>query len=73
MYIKKQTFSISISETSENVCFYFMIGFPWRLYSHTVVFPRRGENSKYLRNIRTPNTKYLKIKISRKECHVKVV
>ena len=25
--LKKQVFSTSISETSENVCFYFMIGF----------------------------------------------
>ena len=28
-------FSTSISETSENVCFYFMIGFPWSFYSFT--------------------------------------
>ena len=27
-YIKKQVFSTSVSETSENVCFYFMVGFP---------------------------------------------
>ena len=34
--IKETTvFSTSISETSENVCFYFMIGFPWSLYSFT--------------------------------------
>ena len=26
-------FSMSISETSEKVCFYFMIGFPGSLYS----------------------------------------
>ena len=29
-------YSTSISETSENVCFYFVIGFPWSLYSHTI-------------------------------------
>ena len=28
LYIKIQVFSTSISETNENVCFYFMIGFP---------------------------------------------
>ena len=34
--IKETTvFSTSITETSENVCFYFMIGFPWSLYSFT--------------------------------------
>ena len=32
LYIKKQTFSRSISETSENVCFYFRNGFPRRMY-----------------------------------------
>ena len=35
-------YSTSISETSENACFYFMIGFPWSLYSHTI-FLWRGE------------------------------
>ena len=36
LYIKETTvFSTSISETSENVCFYFIIGFPWSLYSFT--------------------------------------
>ena len=29
--LKKQVFSTSISEISENVSFYFMIGFPWSL------------------------------------------
>ena len=32
---KQRFFSTSISETSENVCFYFIIGFPWSLYSFT--------------------------------------
>ena len=31
-YIKKQVFLTSISETRENVCFYFMVGFPLSLY-----------------------------------------
>ena len=44
-------FSTSISETIENACFYFMIGFPWSLYSHTK-FLCCGEKW-------TPNTKYL--------------
>ena len=26
--LKKQVFSTSISQTSQNVCFYFMVGFP---------------------------------------------
>ena len=48
---KKQVFSTSISETSENVCVYFLIVFPWSLYSHTV----------FTYNIQklTLNTKYL--------------
>ena len=34
LFIKKKTvFWTSISETSENVCYYFMIGFSWSLYS----------------------------------------
>ena len=35
-YIKKQVFSTPILETNENVCFYFMVYFPWNLYSHTI-------------------------------------
>ena len=31
-------YSTSISETSENVCFYFMIGFPWSLYLQQYFF-----------------------------------
>ena len=34
--LKNRLFVASISETSENVCFYFMIGFPWSLYLHTI-------------------------------------
>ena len=44
--------STSISETNENVCFYFMIGFPRSLYLHTI-FLWWGEKL-------TSNTKYLK-------------
>ena len=29
-------YSTSRSEASENVCFHFMIGFPWSLYLHTI-------------------------------------
>ena len=36
LYIKKRDFSTSISETSKNVCFYFMIGFLCSLYSYTI-------------------------------------
>ena len=32
---KQQVLATSVSETSENVCFYFMIGFPCSLYSFT--------------------------------------
>ena len=46
-------YSTSISETSENVCFYFMIGFPWSLYLHTI-FLWCGEKE-------TSNTKYLQL------------
>ena len=57
-------YSTSVSETSDNVCFYSMIGFPWSLYSQTI-FLWCGEEW-------TSNTKYLeliqkKIKSSRKE------
>ena len=31
-------YSTSVSETSENVSFYFMIGFPWRLYLQRYYF-----------------------------------
>ena len=34
--LKNRLFVASISETSENVCFYFMIGFPWSLYLHAI-------------------------------------
>ena len=34
--LKMQDFPASISETNEDVCFYFMIGFLWSLYSHTI-------------------------------------
>ena len=40
--IKKRDFSTSISETSENFCFYFIIDFVWTLYSHAI-FPWCGE------------------------------
>ena len=36
LILKKQDFSTSISETSKNVCFYFMIGFLCSLYSYTI-------------------------------------
>ena len=37
--IKNQyQYSTSISETIENVCFYFMIGFPWSLYLQQYFF-----------------------------------
>ena len=56
-------YSTSISETSENVCFYFIIGFPWSLYSDTI-FLWCGEELSSI-------TKYLelskKIKSSTKE------
>ena len=29
-------FQFYIKETSENVCFYFMVGFPWSLYLPTI-------------------------------------
>ena len=29
---KKTVFSTSVTETRENICFYFMIGFPWSLF-----------------------------------------
>ena len=38
LYIKKRDFSASISGTSENVCFYFMIDFLRSLRSHTIFF-----------------------------------
>ena len=34
--MKKQVFSTSTSETRENVCFYVMVVFPLRFYSHTI-------------------------------------
>ena len=46
----KNVFSTSVSEISENVCFYFMIGFPWRLYSDKI-FLCCG-NTKYLELIK---------------------
>ena len=56
-------FSTSISETSENVCFYFMIGFPWSLHLFTCNTSLAWSeiNSKHCR----VNQK--KIKSSRKE------
>ena len=36
LHFKKTGFSTSISEKSENVFFYLIIGFPWSLYSQTV-------------------------------------
>ena len=54
---KEQDFSILLSETSENVCFYFMICFLCSLYSHTV-FLRCGE--KY-----APNSKYTLVLIKK--------
>ena len=61
--MKRCVFSTSISETSENVVFFFMISFPWSLYSHTIFFFGVVRN-------KTPNTKYQnqnKVKSSRKE------
>ena len=46
-------YSTSVSEISENDCFYFMTGFPWSLYSHTI-FLWCGEKW-------TSNTKYLEL------------
>ena len=54
-------YSTSISETSENVCFCFMTGLPWSLYSHTI-FLLCGEkwvsSTKYLQSL---FTKYLRL------------
>ena len=47
---EKKVFSTSISKTSENVCFYFMIGFQWSLYSHAI-FLWCGK-TKYLESIK---------------------
>ena len=56
-------FSTPVSETSQNVCFYFMIGFPWSLYLRTcnISLALSEINSKHCR----VNQK--KIKSSRKE------
>ena len=59
--MKKQVFSTSISEISENVCFYFMIDFPNILYSDEV-FLWCG-NTKYLELIKR-RSKFQKINMS---------
>ena len=57
LYIKKQVFSISISKTSENVCFYFIIGL------HEVCIDIQYFKCLIYYNIQYtttfPNTKYL--------------
>ena len=63
-YIKKtQIFSTSISETNESVCFYFVIGFPWSLYSHAIL--SIFYTIKYIITTST-NTKYLLESIKRR-------
>ena len=52
--LKKEDFSISISETSENVCFYFIIGFLWSLYSHTIFIWVSGKVGKFPREKFSP-------------------
>ena len=47
-----------MAELSENVCFYFMIGFPRSLYSHT--FLCYGEKQ-------TPNTEYVSTTVNQKK------
>ena len=65
--LKNPIFSTSISETSENNCSYFMIGFLWSLYS-LPTFIRVYSNSKEVSYLSWQNT-YPNLKYT---CHIKL-